>query len=55
MSLSSLSSTEAKIEEQVPAEAYYPPYPAPTAAPPPHYYHQPMWPPTGNIRELHLL
>ncbi|XP_045454073.1 histone-lysine N-methyltransferase SETD1 [Melitaea cinxia] len=38
MSLSSLSSTEAKIEEQVPAEAYY--YPP---APHPHYY-QPVWP-----------
>lgn len=42
MSLSSLSSTEAKIEEQVPADAYYgPPPPAH-----PHYY-QPVWPPTG--------
>ncbi|KAJ8711311.1 hypothetical protein PYW07_008553 [Mythimna separata] len=45
MSLSSLSSTEAKIEEQVPADAYY--YP-PAAAPPPHpHYYQPMWPPTA--------
>ncbi|XP_050353651.1 histone-lysine N-methyltransferase SETD1 isoform X1 [Nymphalis io] len=41
MSLSSLSSTEAKIEEQVPAEAYY--YPP---APHPHYY-QPVWPTTA--------
>lgn len=40
MSLSSLSSTEPKIEEQVPAEAYY--YP-----PHPHYY-QPVWPQTGK-------
>ncbi|XP_022831575.1 histone-lysine N-methyltransferase SETD1 isoform X2 [Spodoptera litura] len=50
MSLSSLSSTEAKIEEQVPAEAYYPTYPPTTAPPPhthPHYYHQPMWPHTA--------
>ncbi|CAB3220457.1 unnamed protein product [Arctia plantaginis] len=47
MSLSSLSSTEAKIEEQVPAEAYYPAYPPATTAPPGHYYHQPMWPPTA--------
>ncbi|XP_048482105.1 histone-lysine N-methyltransferase SETD1 isoform X3 [Plutella xylostella] len=39
MSLSSLSSTEAKIEEQVPAEAYY--Y-EPPAAPPPYYH--PVWP-----------
>ncbi|XP_028035252.1 histone-lysine N-methyltransferase SETD1 isoform X2 [Bombyx mandarina] len=43
MSLSSLSSTEAKIEEQVPAEAYYyPPHP-----PHPHYYQTPMWPHTA--------
>ncbi|CAH0595342.1 unnamed protein product [Chrysodeixis includens] len=44
MSLSSLSSTEAKIEEQVPADAYY--YPPAATAPHPHYY-QPMWPPTA--------
>ncbi|CAH2052091.1 unnamed protein product, partial [Iphiclides podalirius] len=39
MSLSSLSSTEAKIEEQVPAEAYFYPTPMwpPTAYPPPTY------------------
>ncbi|XP_063541575.1 histone-lysine N-methyltransferase SETD1 [Cydia strobilella] len=43
MSLSSLSSTEAKIEEQVPAEAYF--YPAAPAQP--QYYHPPMWPPTA--------
>ncbi|XP_052738940.1 histone-lysine N-methyltransferase SETD1 isoform X2 [Bicyclus anynana] len=42
MSLSSLSSTEAKIEEQVPAEAYYP-YPP---APHPHYF-QSVWPNTA--------
>ncbi|CAK1541621.1 unnamed protein product [Leptosia nina] len=41
MSLSSLSSTEVKIEEQVPAEGYF--YPS---AHHPHYY-QHMWPHTG--------
>ncbi|XP_047032818.1 histone-lysine N-methyltransferase SETD1 isoform X1 [Helicoverpa zea] len=46
MSLSSLSSTEAKIEEQVPAEAYF--YAPPAAAPPhPHYYQPMAWPPTA--------
>ncbi|VVC93134.1 unnamed protein product, partial [Leptidea sinapis] len=52
MSLSSLSSTEAKIEEQVPAEGYF--YPQ-TSVPQHHYYHHPMYPhatpgmPVGHV------
>ncbi|XP_049879061.1 histone-lysine N-methyltransferase SETD1 isoform X2 [Pectinophora gossypiella] len=47
MSLSSLSSTEAKIEEQVPADAYYYPAAAPPAAPAHHPYYAHMWAPTA--------
>lgn len=64
MSLSSLSSTEAKIEEQVPAEPYYyaptlpapahpthpvhPTHPPPTAHP---YYQAVAWPPPGECHD----
>ncbi|XP_069357216.1 histone-lysine N-methyltransferase SETD1 isoform X2 [Maniola hyperantus] len=47
MSLSSLSSTEAKIEEQVPAEAYYPYPPTLHPHPHPHPYFQSVWPTSG--------
>lgn len=48
MSLSSLSSTEAKIEEQVPAEPYYG-YPVPTH--PYHMYPGATWSPAREFKQ----